>query len=75
MNLADAQVGHAYIITSIDVDAPSAQRLMSFGLLPDVKLTVTGVAPFGDPLTLETDTGTLSLRREDARAIEVEEVS
>lgn len=72
MNLGDGELGKHYTILSIACDAPAAQRLMNLGFLPGLTVSVFQVAPLGDPITLDTDFGRISLRRDDARAIEVQ---
>lgn len=48
------------------------RRLMEMSLLPGSAVRIVGVAPFGDPLILETRSGRLSIRRREAGVIEVE---
>ncbi|HMP73168.1 MAG TPA: ferrous iron transport protein A [Kiritimatiellia bacterium] len=71
MNLADAQPGQRFLVLELDPAQPAAQQLMALGLLPGSSVTVARVAPFGDPITLHTETGPISLRRSDAQAITV----
>lgn len=71
MNLGEGVLGNTYKIHSIACDAPGAQRMMHLGLLPGSTVKVVQVAPLGDPMTVETETGILSLRRQDAQALDV----
>jgi ferrous iron transport protein A len=48
-----------------------ALRLMEMGLTPGVELAIIGEAPLGDPLELEVRGYRLSVRRSEARRIEV----
>ena len=49
-------------------------RLLDMGLIPKTKITVTKVAPMGDPIELRLRGYTLTIRVEDARNITVAEV-
>ncbi|MGI9015188.1 MAG: FeoA family protein [Phycisphaerales bacterium] len=52
-------------------DARVAQRLLALGLLPGCELTVTAIAPTGDPITVTTSRGIISLRRTEAAGVYV----
>ena len=47
-----------------------ARRLMELGLVPGTRVSVTRVAPLGDPLELHLRNYALSIRRADALSIE-----
>src|SRR5687767_6118979 len=64
-------VGEGGEIAALRGDGALTQRIMALGLLPGSRLTVVGVAPLGDPLTISTSAGRISLRRSEARAIEL----
>jgi ferrous iron transport protein A len=57
-----------------DVEGPRrvVLRLMEMGLLPGTTVEILRTAPLGDPLELRLRGYALSLRREQARAIELE---
>ncbi len=42
---------------------------MEMGLVPGTRVTVTNVAPLGDPLEIEVRRGRLSIRRHEAAHI------
>lgn len=46
-------------------------RLLDMGLIPKTRVMVNKVAPLGDPMEISLRGYTLSLRREDAKDIEV----
>lgn len=50
-----------------------ARRLMELGLVPGTKVSVTRVAPLGDPIELRLRNYALSIRRTEALSIEVDE--
>ena len=49
------------------------RRLLDMGLTPKTEVFVRKIAPFGDPIELCLRGYELTLRREDARNIEIEE--
>ena len=49
-----------------------ACRLMEMGLTPGVKLQMIGAAPLGDPLELELRGYRLSVRKSEAKRVEVQ---
>ena len=50
------------------------QRLMDMGVYPGLKIKVVRNAPLEDPMELELDGFYLSLRHEEAKCVEVEQV-
>jgi ferrous iron transport protein A len=69
MTLAQLPVGSRADILSIGGRDDIAQRLMAMGFLPGTRVRVVGVAPFGDPITVELDGWRCSLRRSEAAAL------
>jgi len=51
------------------------QKLLSLGMLPGSSFNVVRVAPFGDPVHIETRRVSLVLRKKDLALLEVEAVS
>ena len=47
--------------------------LLDMGLIPKTRVRVEKIAPLGDPMELRVRGYALSLRKEDAREIQVEE--
>jgi ferrous iron transport protein A len=47
------------------------RRLLELGVLPGVPIQKTRVAPLGDPLEIEVRGASLSLRRAEARCVQV----
>jgi ferrous iron transport protein A len=47
-------------------------KLLSMGLTPGARIHVKHVAPLGDPFQIETRGTLLSLRKQEARCIEVD---
>lgn len=50
------------------------KRLISLGLLPGTELTLTKVMPLSDPVMIEVRGFTLTLRKNEAQLLELEEV-
>ncbi len=72
MNLASLKPGDKARITSIDVAGPLKRRLMDMGVLVGEQITLTKIAPMGDPLEVNVKNYCLSLRKNEAAAIGVE---
>jgi Fe2+ transport system protein FeoA len=69
MTLVDVAAGRTVTIEAVGGERTFRRRLLEFGLLPGTEVTVTGWAPFGDPLTLTTRGSCLSLRASEARCV------
>jgi ferrous iron transport protein A len=48
------------------------RRLLEVGLVPGTKVTMTRVAPLGDPIELKVRNFALSIRRSEAQGIDIE---
>ncbi|MBZ0233123.1 MAG: ferrous iron transport protein A [Deltaproteobacteria bacterium] len=59
-------------IRAVDGERGFRRRLMEMGLVPGTRVTITNVAPLGDPLEIEVRRGRLSIRRLEADLILVE---
>ncbi len=73
--LAGLAVGGSGRIQRVGGARPVRRRLMELGLVPGTEIRVVNVAPLGDPLELAVRGCRLSIRREEAQAIELEQVS
>ncbi len=72
MDLAALKPGDRARITRIGVTGPLKRRLMDMGVLVGEEIVLTKVAPMGDPLEVTVKDYSLSLRRSEARTIDVE---
>lgn len=72
MTLDILPLGQNAVITSVGGEGPLRCRLLDMGLIPNTTVRVEKVAPLGDPIELRVRGYALSLRKEDARNIEVE---
>lgn len=74
MTLNDLKIGRSGIITAVGGDGALRRRLLDMGLTPKTRVMVRKVAPLGDPIELHLRGYELTLRREDAKNIEINEV-
>ena len=72
MTLDKMAVGQTGVITAVGGEGVLRLRLLDMGLIPRTEVTVSKIAPMGDPMELRLRGYTLSLRLEDAHNIEVE---
>ena len=74
MTLSELKIGSSGIITAVGGDGALRRRLLDMGLTPKTKDMVRKVAPLGDPIELFLRGYELTLRKEDAKNIEINEV-
>ena len=60
------------VITAVGGQGALRYRLLDMGLIPKTAVRVEKIAPLGDPIELRVRGYALSLRKEDARNIQVE---
>lgn len=75
MTLDKLQTGKTGIIKSIGGEGALRRRLLDMGLTPNTTVMVRKVAPMGDPIELHLRSYELTIRQDDARKIEIEEVA
>ena len=71
MTLDKLVAGQMARITEIGGEGPFVQRLMALGLLEGAEISLTRKAIGGDPIEIEIMGYRLSLRRAEARRIQV----
>lgn len=69
--LDQLHAGERAVIASVDCPPPIARRLMELGVLPGTEVEVIRRAPLGDPLEIALRGVRLSLRKSEARHIDV----
>jgi len=74
MNLSMLKPGESGKITKIGVIGPLKRRLMDMGVLVGEKVKVEKIAPLGDPMEVTIKNYNLSLRKNEAKGIEVEAI-
>ena len=72
-SLAALPLGTYGIVRNLHSPRAIARRLMELGLVPGTRVSITRVAPLGDPLELRVRNYALSIRRAEALAIEIDE--
>lgn len=75
MNLKDLEIGQSAIITSVGGNGSLRQHFLDMGMIPGVEVTLMKYAPMGDPMELRIHSYELTLRLDDAKKIEVIEIS
>ncbi len=72
MTLDKLPVGATGVITAVGGEGALRCRLLDMGLIPQTRVSVSKIAPMGDPMELQLRGYVLTLRKEDARSIDVE---
>jgi ferrous iron transport protein A len=73
MNLSNLKPGEQGRILKLDSSiGPIRRRLMDMGVMPGEMIKVEKVAPMGDPIEVTIKGYKLSLRKSEARGIELE---
>lgn len=75
MTLGDLKTGQSGRILKISVSGALKRRLMDMGVVPGTDVRVEKVAPLGDPIEVRIKSYALSLRKGEARQIEVEVIN
>ena len=70
--LKDVKIGDTAKVVKLHGEGPVKRRIMDMGITKGVEVYVRKVAPLGDPIELTVGGYELSIRKEDASAIEVE---
>jgi ferrous iron transport protein A len=69
--LKDAKVGETVKVSRLNGTGPTKRRIMDMGITKGTEIYVRKVAPLGDPVELNVRGYELSVRKDDAAAIEV----
>jgi ferrous iron transport protein A len=69
--LSDVALGIPVTIVRVGGERPFRRRLMELGLLPGTRVEVVRVAPLGDPIELLARGCFLSIRKSEARLVDV----
>lgn len=72
MTLDVLPIGQEAVITQVGGEGALRCRLLDMGIIPKTKVRVVKVAPMGDPIELHLRDYSLTIRKDDARNIEVE---
>ncbi len=74
MNLTNLPIGATAKVVAVNGNNAIAKRLMEMGVVPGVSVRVIKSAPFGDPLEIRVRGYHLAMRKNEAAAIEVNEI-
>ncbi len=74
MTIADLKLNQKGRIISINGKGLLRHRLMEMGFTPQTIVTLRKVAPFGDPLELTIRNYEISIRKDEAKMIEIMEI-
>ncbi|MCL1822761.1 MAG: ferrous iron transport protein A [Oscillospiraceae bacterium] len=72
--LKDISIGREARVVAVGGESALRHRLLDMGITPKTVIRVRKVAPLGDPIELTLRGYSLTLRKEDAARITVEEV-
>ncbi len=73
MNLGDLKPGQQGTIAKLhSTIGPVKRRLMDMGVIPGEQIKVEKIAPMGDPIEVTVKGYKLSLRKQEAKGIELE---
>ena len=70
--LKDVEIGETTRVVRIHGEGALKRRIMDMGITRGVEIYVRKVAPLGDPIEITVRDYELSLRKADAKLIEVE---
>ena len=71
MTLDQLPIGESAVIRSVGGEGALRLRLLDMGLIPRTSVTMRKIAPMGDPIEITVRGYELTLRKEDARNIEL----
>lgn len=74
MTLNNLKIGQYGVVRAVGGQGALRRRLLDMGLTPKTKVFIRKVAPMGDPIELNLRGYVLTLRCDDAKNIEMEEV-
>lgn len=74
MTLDELRIGGSAVIKTVNGEGALRLRLLDMGLIPRTRVSMIKIAPMGDPMEIMVRGYELTLRREDAAKIKVEEV-
>jgi len=74
MTIDDLQIGQQGIISVVGGEGALRLRFLDMGLIPGTRVRLQKIAPMGDPIQIQVRGYELTIRREDARMIGLQEV-
>ena len=74
MTINDLQIGQQGIISAVGGEGALRLRFLDMGLIPGTQVLLQKVAPMGDPIQIQVRGYELTIRRDDAKLIGLQEV-
>lgn len=74
MKLSEVKIGQSKKIAQVGGEGALRHRLLEMGIIPGTIIIITKKAPLGDPIQIHIRNYELSIRKEDADYILVEDV-
>ena len=71
MTLKELKIGKSAVIETVGGSGELRQHFLDMGLIPKTKVVVKKIAPMGDPIEIRLRNYELTIRKEDAKKIEV----
>lgn len=71
MTLKEAKIGDTVTVVKLHGEGAVKRRIMDMGITKGAEVLIRKVAPLGDPIEINVRGYELSIRKEDARLIEV----
>ena len=71
MTLKEAKIGSTVTVVKLNGEGAVKRRIMERGITKGVQVFIRKVAPLGDPIEVTVRGYELSIRKEDAKQIEV----
>ena len=71
MTLGEAEIGSTVIVKRIAGDAAYKRRIMDMGITKGTEIYIRKVAPLRDPVEVTVRGYELSVRKDDAKCVEV----
>lgn len=73
--LSDVKVGQKCVVSKLTGEGAIKRRIMDMGVTKNTEVLVHKVAPLGDPIEVTIRGYELSLRKDEARCVEVRDVT
>ena len=73
MTIDDLKIGQSGTIATVGGEGALRLRFLDMGLIPGTKVLLQKIAPMGDPIQIQVRGYELTIRREDAQRITLQE--
>lgn len=73
MTIDDLKIGQSGTIAAVGGEGALRLRFLDMGLIPGTKVRLQKIAPMGDPIQIQIRGYELTIRRDDARKITLQE--